>query len=76
MSPQVCLSPENELAIKNKDLDWICKTKFADGSGDMADRDYDYLTNLILRGGNIYLVTYMLGNNTFYRFTCTIPIMI
>ena len=47
------LSPNIELEFKNKDMFWVCKKKFAEGSGEMSVHAHDYLSNPFLskRGG-------------------------
>ena len=80
-SPMI-LSPEDELAIKNKEICWVCEGKFVEGSGETPVHDHDHLNNSILSGGvtfvnwHINLVSQTLSSNTFYWFTCKILTMI
>ena len=48
------LSPEDEFAIKNKEMCWVCKGKFAEGSKETPVHDNDHLSNPIFlcRGSN------------------------
>ena len=45
------LSPEDELAIKNKEMCWACKED-VEGSGETPFHDHNYLGNPILSGGS------------------------
>ena len=41
------LSPEGEMAMKNKDLYLMCQEKFIESSGEMSVHDHDHLSNPI-----------------------------
>ena len=50
----ITLSPEDELAIKNKNIFWGCKVKFLSLVEKCQSAIHDHLSNPVLSGGNIF----------------------
>ena len=52
------VSPENKLVIKIKEMWWVCKGKFVEGSGETLVRTHNHLSNLFLSGGVTFVDWY------------------